>query len=305
MARYRKVDTRIWNDEKFCSLSDDGKLLFFFLLTHPHLTALGAMRISVAGMAGELNWPSERLLKALAQVFDKGIVKYDERALFLWLPNFLKYNPPESPNVVKSWEHSLDYLPECPLKKALINQVISRVERLSVGFREVLGEAFRKGMPNQEQEQKQEQKQEQEQEQKQENLNINLGCNITVESVERKNALNAVVEIPLNSGENFLIFQQQVEEWQTLYPAVDILQELRNIRGWNISNPKRRKTKAGILNHINAWLSKVQNSNHQNIHSRSPPKQYSSHNLQDFNKQVCESWLRESEFQTYEGEILK
>jgi hypothetical protein len=305
MARYRKVDTRIWNDEKFCALSDDAKLLFFFLLTHPHLTALGAMRISVAGMAGELNWSSERLSIALREVFQKSIVKYDEKALFLWLPNFLKYNPPESPNVVKSWSLSLDYLPECTLKKALINQVISRVERLSIGFREALGEAFRKGMPYQEQEHKQEQKQKQKQEQKQESLNIKVVENITVSGAERKNALGAVVEIPLNSGENFLIFQNQVEEWQTLYPAVNILQELRNIRGWNISNPKRRKTKAGILNHITAWLSKVQNASHQTIHSRSPPKQFSSHNLQEFNQQVCENWLKESESKTYEGEIVK
>ena len=28
--RYRKIDTGIWNDEKFHALSDDGKLAFFF-----------------------------------------------------------------------------------------------------------------------------------------------------------------------------------------------------------------------------------------------------------------------------------
>jgi hypothetical protein len=155
MSKYRKIETRIWNDKKFNALSDDGKLLFFFLLTHPHLISLGAMRISILGLAGELNWNEGRLSKAFQEVLSKGIVRYDERALFLWLPNFLRYNIPESPNVVKSWSHLLDYLPECELKNELITHARARVESLSPGFREALAEAFRKAMPNQEQEQEQ------------------------------------------------------------------------------------------------------------------------------------------------------
>ena len=78
MAHYRKIEARIWNDEKFCALSDDGKLLFFFLLTNPHLTALGAMRISVAGIAGELNWLEKRLREALGEAFRKGMPNQEQ-----------------------------------------------------------------------------------------------------------------------------------------------------------------------------------------------------------------------------------
>ena len=38
MSRYRKVDPRIWNDEKFRTLTDNGKLVFFMLLTQPFLS---------------------------------------------------------------------------------------------------------------------------------------------------------------------------------------------------------------------------------------------------------------------------
>lgn len=158
MARYRKIDTRIWNDQKFNELSNDGKLAFFLLLTHPHLTSLGAMRASIPGLASELHWPLDRLKKALAEGFLKKMVYYDETASFIWLPNFLKYNQPESPNVVRSWEQSLDYLPECPLKTALITHINHFMESLSDTFKEALPKAFDKGMPNQEQEQEQEQK---------------------------------------------------------------------------------------------------------------------------------------------------
>ena len=166
MARYRKIDTRIWNDEKFNGLSDDGKLVFFLLLTHPHLTSVGAMRASLPGLAGELHWSMERLKQAFAEGLLKQMIRYNEAASFIWLPQFLKYNQPESPNVVRSWEQALDYLPECTLKNELTSQLKCFVESLSPAFREALPKAFGKNMLNQEQEQEQEQKQEQKQKKK-------------------------------------------------------------------------------------------------------------------------------------------
>lgn len=160
LGKYRKIYTRIWNDQKFNSLSDDGKLVFFQLLSHPHLTPIGAMRASMAGMASDLKWDEARYIKAFAEIISKNMVHHDAEAVFLWLPNFLKYNQPESPNVVKSWEQYLDYLPECELKDELIEQVNQFVANNSEAFQKALPEVFSKGMPNQEQEQEQEQKQE-------------------------------------------------------------------------------------------------------------------------------------------------
>lgn len=42
--------------------------------------------------------------------------------------------------------------------------------------------------------------------------------------------------------------------------AVDVIQELRNMRGWIDSNPTKRKTKSGILKFVNGWLARTQNS---------------------------------------------
>ncbi len=154
MAKYRKVDPRIWNDRKFNALSVNGKLAFLFLLTHPHMTALGAMRATIPGLVAELDGVGE---KAFREAFDKGMAKCDEKACFLWLPRFLKYNPPESPNVVVAWSKALDLLPECPLKSELIQQVKGYAEGLSEGFRKALPKDFAKSMPIQEQEQEQEQ----------------------------------------------------------------------------------------------------------------------------------------------------
>lgn len=155
MAKYRKIDPRIWNDEKFCALTHMGKLVFLFLMTHPHMTALGAMRASLPGLAAELKMNEKAFGIAFGEAFAKGIVEHDPIASFIALPNFLKYNGPESPNVVKAWASSLDLVPECNLKNKLIQRVKGFAEALPEAFMEALPEAFAKSMPYQEQEQEQ------------------------------------------------------------------------------------------------------------------------------------------------------
>ena len=159
MSVYRKIYTKIWNDEKFRSFSDGGKLVFFFLLTHPGMTSIGAMRGTIPGLAAELGWTTEAFREAFQEAYAKGIVEHDERASFIGLPNFLKYNKPESPNVVKAWAKSFDLIPECRLKFSLYQRVKAYVEALGEAFPKAFHEAFpkdfAKAMANQEQEQEQ------------------------------------------------------------------------------------------------------------------------------------------------------
>ena len=151
VGKYRKIDPRIWNDEKFRQLSDRGKLSFLLILTHPHMTSLGAMRSTPRGLAAELGWTEKAFREAFRETLAKGLVEYDESACFVGLPRFLKYNGPESPNVVKSWLSALDLIPECGLKVALMQRVKAFAEALPKAFAEALPKAFRKSMANQEQ----------------------------------------------------------------------------------------------------------------------------------------------------------
>lgn len=164
MAKYRKIDPRIWNDAKFGHLSDRGKLLFMFLLTHPHMTSLGAMRANAPGLAAELEWSEKAFREAFHEVCSKGMAKHDEKASFVWLPNFIRYNPPESPNVLKAWAGAADMIPECPMKNDVLHGVKDLAEGMSKAFSKGLPEAFAKAMPNKELELEPEQEPEQEQE---------------------------------------------------------------------------------------------------------------------------------------------
>lgn len=49
-----------------------------------------------------------------------------------------------------------------------------------------------------------------------------------------------------------------VAELKELFPAVDVEQELREMRSWLLANPQRQKTKRGIKRFIHTWLSKEQ-----------------------------------------------
>ena len=69
---------------------------------------------------------------------------------------------------------------------------------------------------------------------------------------------NAVIFLPLNTGTEHPVTQDEIDQWQNLYPAVDVMQAVRNMRGWLLGNRRRRKTKAGINRFIHAWLSREQ-----------------------------------------------
>lgn len=65
--------------------------------------------------------------------------------------------------------------------------------------------------------------------------------------------------LPLNDGTDYEITEDAVTEWSELYPAVDVKQQLRNMKGWFFGNPKNRKTRSGINRTIHNWLKTEQN----------------------------------------------
>ena len=137
--RYRRVSSEFWNDAKVLGLSNEGKLAFLFVLTHPSMTSLGMMRGTIPGLAAELGWTSKALLEAFSEAFTEGMAQVSTEAPLIVIPNFLKHNKPESPNVVKSWAKILPGLPDCALKAEHLQRVKA--------FTEGLGKAFAKAYP--------------------------------------------------------------------------------------------------------------------------------------------------------------
>ena len=138
MARYRKIDVRMWNDRKFRELSDNGKLAFILLLTHPDTTQIGTIRTRVSNLADELGWQRDAMSHAIQEVTLNGMIDVDEKAGLMVINNFLKYNAPSSPNAFKSWCELIDLMPECDLLDKHVARLKTFVDGLSVGMRNAI-----------------------------------------------------------------------------------------------------------------------------------------------------------------------
>ena len=81
----------------------------------------------------------------------------------------------------------------------------------------------------------------------------------------------AVMQIVLNDKSFFDITQKQADEWKELFPAVDVMQELRKMKAWCDANPERRKTRRGVNRFIVSWLGKEQDKGRAPINTASKP----------------------------------
>lgn len=67
------------------------------------------------------------------------------------------------------------------------------------------------------------------------------------------------ISLPLVTGSgSFDVTIDYLNSLRTLYPAVDVEQELRKMYAWLDSNPKNRKTERGIKRFITGWLGRAQ-----------------------------------------------
>jgi hypothetical protein len=143
MSHYRKIDVRIWNDEKFNDMDNEEKLAFIFVLTHPNMTSIGAMRGTVEGLAAEI----KALPEAFHKAFDKGMLKVCKKSSLIVATNFMKYNQPESPNVVKAWAKAFSMLPECELKNEIYAKIYQTVKGLGKDSKKAFLKAFDEAFP--------------------------------------------------------------------------------------------------------------------------------------------------------------
>lgn len=96
-------------------------------------------------------------------------------------------------------------------------------------------------------------------------LDIDTDIEDTEDSCAEPETVSAppIISIILNDKSLFDVSPEDYNRWCELYPAVNVMQELRKMSSWSTDNPKRRKTKSGIRRFINAWLSKEQDKGGQ------------------------------------------
>ena len=113
MGYYGKVFTRVWRDEKFRALPEDGRELFLYLLTSPHLNIVGFYYLPPAYAADDLQWPVEKVHKCIGSI--EPLAKFDRANSVVLIPNYLKWNPFDNLNQAKGGAANLKDLPRTPL----------------------------------------------------------------------------------------------------------------------------------------------------------------------------------------------
>lgn len=142
---FRKIDPRIWVDAKFRRLSDEGKLLWFYLLTNHHLKSIpGVFQAWPETMARDLGWDPLDLDSTLQEILDCKMAIYDQTVGLIYIPRSFFYNYPDNINVVKHWVTWFRELPECVLKDNILKEIKVNLERYRKGYSKPFNEPFPK-----------------------------------------------------------------------------------------------------------------------------------------------------------------
>lgn len=126
-------------------------------------------------------------------------------------------------------------------------------------------------------------------------VEIEPSCSKAELKVETEPAqVDVFIKLPLINGDDYLVTKEYVKELKELYPAVDVEQALRSMRGWLGSHPKNKKTPRGIKRFITGWISRDQDEA-----SRVPdkPKPVSQNRFNNFHQ-------RDYDFAEYERQLL-
>ena len=124
MAKYRKVDPRVWDDEKFVEWDDLKRNLWLLLLTGPAVEPVPGLQLGgVASLAETLRRPLETVQGRFTTLSLEGRVQVDERFRIIRVVRALEYNRPENQYQVFGWFKAWESLPNSQLKYDHIDSI--------------------------------------------------------------------------------------------------------------------------------------------------------------------------------------
>ncbi len=122
--RKRLVGTDHHNDEAFLDLSKDARLVYLHLITHPQMTSLGLLRMTVGGLADECDLDRQSCDVALRDLAAIGRIEVGKRCVAL-SADYLE--EPANPSVVMGWGRIIDLLPSTDLVRRRVDRAVSMV----------------------------------------------------------------------------------------------------------------------------------------------------------------------------------
>lgn len=137
---FRKLSPSIWYDERFMRLGCRARLMFIYILTHPQMTSLGAMRATPQGLCAELGFEQTELQGIFSEL--AGMVVVEPANCLVFCPNYLRYNQPANPKMVAGWRYAFDRLPKCASVMKVLAAARESLRGRDQSFQQAFAEAF-------------------------------------------------------------------------------------------------------------------------------------------------------------------
>lgn len=144
MRQFGRIETAIWQNPKFRALSDDGRILWFYMLCCPHGNAVGCYVLPDGYIMADLGWSPERVAETVSELFRNGLIERDEGTYLTRVRGWWGHNTIENGNVAKGAVKAILALPRCPVFFRFINDI----ERFPEQLANALRNAFPNGLPN-------------------------------------------------------------------------------------------------------------------------------------------------------------
>lgn len=279
MREYGQIQCSFWSDPDIQGLSDDGKLLACYLMTGPHSNGLGCYRLPDGYVQADLGWSPQRVTKGFDELFRIGFSERCETTIFVLIPKFLRWNEISNANVAKARIKEFETIPKkSPLFSRLCESMQKHGKHWPKDFETIL-KGYIKQEPNQNQPREEPNRKDSGEPETVSPLPPSVPETLPV----------AVIHIPLIGDDGgYAVTEAEVAEWTAAFPAIDVMQSLRNIRQWNLTHRENRKTPKGIVKHIVAWLTKDQ----ERAPVARPTKEAASSAVFDHNVHAAQEFLR-------------
>jgi len=144
MREFGRIETTIWQNRKFKSLSPKAQMLWLYILTCPHGNAVGCFVLPDGYIMSDLGNSFETVTQTVSELLSKGFIERDETTFLTWVRGWWGHNTIENPNVAKAAMKAIALLPRC----RVLSQFLADFERFPKPLAERLRERFPNGYPN-------------------------------------------------------------------------------------------------------------------------------------------------------------
>lgn len=278
MREFAKIASEFWTSplgKKIKNTGLEAKVLTFYLMTCRHANMMGVYYLPLSFAAHETGISLEGVTRGIEALAKIGFCSYDEETEHVWIRDMAA----SQLGILKKKDNRVKY----------VNSLFSKLPKVSflIDFYEKYCDLLHleshhffasKGSPFEAIENRERRIEIREERLEKRKIPItfceepkkttliktqldedeeHIGTNNLINfPVQSKSA--TVLTVPLRQRKKREITENELDEWQTNYPTVDVRQEIRQLIAWNQANPDRQKTKRGINRHIQGWLAHAQ-----------------------------------------------